>query len=168
MKSMRTLSLMRHAKSDWEHPGLSDHDRPLNRRGQRAVPRMADWMEATIGVPDMILASSAARVQQTTQGLVDGWADSPLVCTLESLYLATPDSIMKTIQSDGLESQHLLVIGHNPGMQLLACDLSRQPLEFPTAAVAVFQVDIRSWSDRFGPEQSTLVGYMRPKLLDDA
>ncbi len=62
-----TLVLMRHAKSDWSEAGLSDHDRPLNARGKRDAPEMAKWMHNHLGIPDLILASTATRVAETVE-----------------------------------------------------------------------------------------------------
>jgi phosphohistidine phosphatase len=162
---MRHLILMRHAKSDWGDAELSDHDRPLNDRGRRDAPRMAEWLKGQWGLPDLILASTAVRVEQTLAEMCSAWSSQPPWHALESLYLATPESIARTIRSDGLDAQRLLVVGHNPGLQLLACQLAGVSLEFPTAAIAVFEMSAEEWR-RLLPSTVRLCDRMRPKALD--
>lgn len=156
---------MRHAKSDWGHADLSDHYRPLNPRGRRDAPRMAQWLESTWGLPDLILASTALRVQQTLDGMLGSWASQPTIYPHAPLYLASPETILQTIRADALDANHLLVVGHNPGMQILASQCADQPLEFPTAAAAVFRFNGDDWST-LTPGKLDLIGFNKPKALD--
>jgi phosphohistidine phosphatase len=73
----RTLILIRHAKSDWEHPALDDHDRPLNARGQRSAPRIGAWLAAQGLAPDAVLCSTARRTRETWQGIATRLPGAP-------------------------------------------------------------------------------------------
>ena len=94
------LALMRHAKSDWADPGLSDHDRPLNRRGRRDAPAMGRWLAQQNFFPELILASSAVRVRETIDGLLSVWSNRPRIAISESLYLPSPRTILEHVRCD--------------------------------------------------------------------
>ena len=162
----RFLILMRHAKSDWSDSSLSDHDRTLNARGQRDAPRMANWLADSGWIPDLVLSSSSTRTHATYQKMTEQWNEEPTVSFTDALYLASPDSILQCIRADGMESNRLMVIAHNPGISYLASLLAGQAIEMPTAAVAVFQLDLSDWHDLRESTPIQLVESMRPKALD--
>lgn len=159
------LLLMRHAKSDWDDRSLSDHQRPLNRRGIWDTPRMADWIESVDAVPDLILCSTATRTRQTAQLLLERWsaqknsATPPAIEHLESLYLSSAETIFRLINEKNDSAMRLMVIAHNPAMTSLTSHLANQSVDMPTAAVAVFAAA----QDGF-----QLESFMRPKGLPDA
>jgi len=168
-----TLMLMRHAKSDHGDPSLSDHDRPLNRRGRRDAPLMADWMARSGRAPQRVLCSTAVRTRETLDLMLDRWTEPPDVEFCESLYLANPESILWTISGHHMESAALLVMGHNPGISMLASALAQCRLEMPTAAVAVLQVQRKpgettgTMFDQIGLQsRSVLDAFATPKTLD--
>jgi len=109
---MKTLILMRHAKSDWSEPGQRDKDRPLNPRGRAAAPKMAAWLRDQGAVPDAALVSGAVRTRETW-GLL-GFDCAPNF--RDDLYLADPDTILAAICA-APDCETLLVLGHNPGME---------------------------------------------------
>ena len=160
----RILIAMRHAKSDWSDGSLSDHDRPLNKRGCRDAPRMAHWLDDLSFVPDLILSSTSERTRQTAALMRQEWKRDPVVSYTPSLYLAGPDAITKAIRSDGCDAKRLMVLAHNPGIAHFVSVLAGQQLDMPTAAIAVFQVAAEDWS-RFNSDDVALVQYMRPKAL---
>ena len=161
----RFLILMRHAKSDWSDESLSDHDRPLNPRGRNAAPRMAGWL-AEIGiVPDLILSSSSVRTRETVSLMSDQWGEEAQVSYSESLYLASPETILSMVRSDACGAERLMVVAHNPGMAHLASVLSQQSLDMPTAAIAIFELGELDWLDLQPGSTLGLVHYMRPKAL---
>lgn len=136
---MKTLILMRHAKSDWSQPGLTDHERPLNRRGRRAARLMGSYLaESQIGV-DVILASTAVRVQQTIELLKETWIClHAQIITDHRLYLASSETIWNLMIENASHRDSVMVVGHNPGIGELYSTLSNQFTPFPTAAVSVF------------------------------
>jgi phosphohistidine phosphatase len=161
---------MRHAKSDWADAGLSDHDRPLNARGRRDAPTMAKWLHSHDAVPTVILASTARRVSETIDRLVEHWKHEPLILRSGSLYLASPQTILEQIRceavdADGHRPSRLLVVGHNPGMEQLVNSLSRIPIEMPTAAIALFECLPIDPEDEEAPRIERLLASGKPKEL---
>lgn len=163
---MKKLILMRHAKSDWNDPSLSDHDRPLNKRGRRSAPLMADKIESEGLLPEIVLASSAIRVQETLSLMNGTWACEPEVLTEPSLYLATVAEIMQHVHTLHESWTTAMVIGHNPGMGALVGDLAGSALDFPTAAVAVFEADTESWGNSLKKHEWKLLSFWLPRELE--
>jgi len=161
----RHLILMRHAKSDWGDESLSDHDRPLNRRGQRDAPNMARWLADSDLIPDMILCSSAVRTRETVDTMMDVWTTEPTISFSEDLYHASPQHIIGAIRSDGGTSRRLLVVAHNPGMTSLVSHFAQRLTEMSTAAVAAFQTDGEPWDDLRPETAMRMIEQMRPKGL---
>ena len=156
----RTLLLMRHAKSSWNDPSLSDFDRQLNNRGQKAAPRIGNHIRDVGLVPDLVLCSTAKRAKETCNLVGEALGPDINVKLLKSLYLASPSQLCRAIHTVPSHIGPLLVIAHNPGIQELACRLERDPMDertralsnamrskFPTAALAILTMDTNSWSD---------------------
>lgn len=154
---MLTLSLLRHAKSSWSDPELDDHERPLAKRGAKAIPALAKFMRQEKLRPAQVLCSDAMRTRATLALLLaELGPPTPRVIYSEALYLAAPDTILGEINRLEDGDQHALVVGHNPGLHALALELvgegDRKTLallarEFPTGALAVFSFDVVSWKD---------------------
>ncbi len=161
---MRTLVLMRHAKSDWKKPGLADHDRPLNARGRRAAPLMAGKLRDEGISVDVILASSACRVQETLELMRPIWGSEAELLTAQALYLASPALIAEQIHALHDAWMSAMVVGHNPGMAGLVCHLAKRNLEMPTAAVVVFTSNVESWSRSVAADWQ-LKAYWKPRNL---
>ena len=147
---MRQLLLLRHAKSSWDDPRLSDHSRPLNGRGRAAAGAMRQAMLGLALTPDMVLVSTAQRTQETLAAL-EPWEETPLVEPMDALYLATAPELLKILNASVAETaRSVMVIGHNPGLHELAVLLmgsARDPADakrladgFPTGALAEFSV----------------------------
>ncbi len=149
---MRQLLLLRHAKSSWEDRGLSDHDRPLNPRGRQAAASMREAMENLGLVPDMILVSSALRTRQTLEAM-EPWSETPLVESMDSLYLAGVPQLLKALQGVPETVRSVMLVGHNPGLHELAvrlvgahamtfanADLRRLAEGYPSGALCEFTV----------------------------
>lgn len=162
---MKTLLLMRHAKSDWKQPGLSDHDRPLNARGRSAAPVIAKRLHAAYPVIDIALASSAVRVQQTLELMQAEWEQSPEVLTSRELYLATPQQIVDSLRALHDVWDSVLLVAHNPGLAGLVSHWSGRVIEMPTAAIAVFRFAGSSWQELTLGSSLELVDYWKPRDL---
>lgn len=143
---MLKLILMRHAKSSWDHPDLSDHKRPLNARGARAAISLGDWLKSNEHCPDIALVSDARRTQETVSGL-------GLSCPVElnaRLYHATASSMLEDLRQ--AQQNSVLMIGHNPGIADLANRLLTAPpdhpdfFRFPTGATLVAEVPVETWA----------------------
>lgn len=165
MRPMRTLILMRHAQSDAGHPQLPDHQRPLTDRGRHDALRMAQWIEEQDLIPQVVLASAAVRVRETVEALQAAWADPPPAHFSDDLYLAPSDSILRCIRCDSLDNAGIMVVAHNPGLQELVSQLSRQALSITPAAVAAFRIDLDDWSTLSARSPATLAAFGRPEHL---
>lgn len=172
---MKTLLLLRHAKSSWDNPVARDFDRPLNDRGRKAAKRMGGYMMKQGLAPDYILCSPSVRTTQTLDILLPYFSSTPEAEFPEGLYHGGPEGLMAAIKTAPAESNRLLVIGHNPGMQALAMQLSaledsnrkgqrRIEEKYPTAALSCYALDIDSWKDA-APDKARLDRFITPKDL---
>ena len=170
---MKTLALLRHAKSDWSDPGLGDFDRPLAPRGIEAARRMGQATQARGLAPDLVLCSQAARARQTWDLVAPEMKGAPPVQIRRSLYLAAPGALLDAVR--GVEAAAVvLLIGHNPGLELLAAALSGPGSDpgalealsekYPTAALAILNFDVARWSDA-GPGKGRLTDFLQPRDL---
>ncbi len=147
---MKSLHLMRHAKSSWDSPQLSDRDRPLNKRGQRDAPRMGAALAQQLE-PVSIFVSPARRAQLTLEGLCNGWpALGELThVTDEDLYTFSSGDLVTWMQAQSDSQNLLFIIGHNPAFTDLVNFLTGQfSLEnLPTAGYVQLELNIDQWQD---------------------
>lgn len=147
---MKQLFLIRHAKSSWDVPSISDHDRPLNGRGERDAPRMAAALKQRELMPDQILSSTALRALNTASIIAQelGYSSSNIQ-TESDLYLASARTILTCVQKLDEELSTVFVFGHNPGMHEAAMRLTSdlRLSEFPTLAVARIEFDLEFWGE---------------------
>src|SRR5262245_3633053 len=120
---MLTLLLLRHGKSSWDDPALEDFDRPLSKRGIKASRLMGSYLGTEGPRPDLILCSSAARTRETLALVLEEMAGPPpKVQYEEGLYLATPTVLAGRLRRIPKGGRHVMLVGHNPGMQALALE----------------------------------------------
>lgn len=171
---MLKLLLMRHAKSSWEDLDHTDHQRPLNKRGIAAAPKVAQHMVSKGLIPKLILSSTATRARQTTQLVSEQFGGDIETRFIDQLYnfsgFHTPLNILRS-QAD--RQSLVLLIGHNPTMEELASELvgagsaSARALmyqKYPTAALAEIDFDIPKWAD-LQTGIGTLIRFVRPRDL---
>lgn len=143
---MKTLLLVRHAKSSWDHPGVDDHDRPLNARGRRDAPEMGRRLAERGLVPDRILSSTALRARTTAQLIAEGLGfDVDRIILDERLYAASADEVLRVIGEIDGDVGTAMVVGHNPETASLAHRFSSDIHEMPTCAVAELAFDVDAW-----------------------
>ncbi|MEC9345276.1 MAG: histidine phosphatase family protein [Pseudomonadota bacterium] len=170
---MPRLLLLRHAKSAWGEPSLKDHDRPLNARGRAACATMAGWLAERNLRPDLVLSSTSTRTRETWARLAEaaGWKHEPV--WLESLYLATADTMLTALRREGRQAHTVMMIGHSPGIEGLARRLGaagdtaarrRMLLKFPTAGLAWIELE-GTWTDA-GSSPGRLEAFVTPRELD--
>jgi phosphohistidine phosphatase len=167
---VKTLYLLRHAKSSWDDETLTDHERPLAPRGERAAKLIAEHLKVTLAAgPELVLCSTAVRTRQTLELVAPGLGD-PRVEFDEAIYGATAGGLVGMLRSVPDEVESVLVIGHNPGLQGLALELAstgaRLPqlaTKFPTCAVATLAV-AGPWS-ALDEGDAELTAYVTPKQL---
>jgi phosphohistidine phosphatase len=166
---VRTLSLLRHAKSSWDDPSLSDAARPLAPRGRRDAARIADHLVTTGFEPELVLCSPAVRTRETLELVRDALGD-PTVVFDDGLYGASSGGLLARLRlvEDAVAS--VLLIGHNPGLHDLALDLAssgneRERLEtkFPTGALATLTFP-ETWRG-LAAGDADLAAFVIPKQL---
>lgn len=141
---MKTLFLVRHAKSSRDDPALPDKERPLNDRGRRDAPRMGKRLAKQDVAPDLILSSPAVRALTTAEIMAKKLAYRIKdIVVDERLYASTPGELLKVIHKLGTKPKHVMLFGHNPELALLAWRLSSKITGMPTCAVAEFAFDNR-------------------------
>jgi phosphohistidine phosphatase len=142
---MKTLLILRHAKSAWDEPGVADHDRPLSKRGKRDAPRMGQLLRDEELVPDLILSSTAKRARRTAQLVAETCGYEGDIELDESLYLADPEAYLEALADLPDAVQRVMVVGHNPGLEELLEALTGEAEPLPTAALAEVALSIAHW-----------------------
>ena len=172
---MKTLTLLRHAKSSWDDMVPRDFDRPLNAKGTRAARTMGRHMRVERLDFDKVIASPAVRVVQTLEGVWDGFGRTLVPAWDRRIYLASAATLLDLVRETPDSVDRLLLVGHNPGLEDLVLllvpdspdDRLRDDVEekFPTVSLAEMQLDIERWDDlRNGG--ATLARFTRPRDLD--
>lgn len=162
---MRTLLLMRHAKSDWNAPWASDHERPLNGRGQRAAALMGAWLGGSGETPDLVVTSSAVRARATAERAIDA-GGVPLELKEEpGIYEASARELLEIVRALPEACESVMLVGHEPGMSSLIGLLTGASSRFPTAAVARIDLETETWAG-VAPDLGTLIWLQLPRMLD--
>jgi phosphohistidine phosphatase len=173
---MRRLLLLRHAKSSWSEPGASDRDRPLNRRGQEAAPRIGAYLARHRLIPDSVLCSTAKRARETWELVATEASAAPPPTFTERLYDASSRALIDVLRHAGAEAKSLLVVGHNPGLQEVATaliasgdleDRERLREKLPTGGLVVIDFAIEDWS-KLHPRSGRLERFVVPRMLEAA
>ena len=171
---MKTLTLLRHAKSTWDDPVARDFDRPLNPRGRRAAKTVGREMRAQGLAFDEVVASPAVRVVETLEDVAAGYGSSLEPRFEERVYLASTDVLLELIHETKDNVERLLIVGHNPGLERLVLDLTRDSGDskradaaekYPTATLAEISFSVDRWKD-VAAGTGTLVRFIRPRDLD--
>jgi phosphohistidine phosphatase len=168
---MKTLTLLRHAKSGWDDPSLSDFARPLTARGRSAARAMGRELRALGLGWDRIVASPAARVTETIEGLRESYGQLAAAYD-ENVYLASLETLLDLVRATDDRCETLLIVGHNPGMERLALLLSRGgalhdeiALKYPTGALTEIALPIEHWRDA-AESSGTVARFLRPRDLE--
>lgn len=158
----RHLLLIRHAKSDWSDPSLSDFDRPLNARGSKDAPKMGKRLANRKLLPDRMVSSPAQRARSTAE-VVAQQLGFPLhdIDWMTELYLASPLGMLDVIRACPEQVGTLALVGHNPGISELAARLTGTPIgNIPTCGIVHLSADFDTWSQA---DSFTLVDFDYPK-----
>ena len=164
---MKTLLVLRHAKSSWSHSGLADHDRPLNERGERDAPRVGNLVRRQRLMPDLIISSDAVRARMTAEAVAKAAGYAGEIRLEPLLYGAAPDDIVAVLRAEPEpDMATVMVVGHNPGLEALVGQLTGERPDLPTAALVQIDLPIDRWRDLNGSTRGTLVELWRPKELE--
>ena len=144
---MKTLCLVRHAKSSRVDSTLPDRDRPLEARGERDAARMGNRLSQRQAKPDLIMSSPALRALATAKVIAEGCDDKIKAITVDHrLYATTADALIAVIEGLDDKVERVMLVGHNPEFTDLAHHFSREITHMPTCAVAVFAFDATTWA----------------------
>jgi phosphohistidine phosphatase len=160
---MKSLLLLRHAKSSWKHPDLADHDRPLNKRGKSIAPLMGAILQDEDLIPDLILSSSAERAHNTALLVAQACSYTGEIKQTRELYLADPQDYVDILRHVLDEHGRVLVVGHNPGLEMLIEALTGEATSMPTAALAYIELFLNRWRDLDLNTECKLVNIWLPK-----
>ncbi|PYS98615.1 MAG: phosphohistidine phosphatase [Acidobacteria bacterium] len=144
---MKTLYVLRHAKSSWDEAGLSDFDRPLNKRGTTTAPFMGETMASNGFEPDVIVSSPAVRARETSQLVKEAARMTVDIIFDERIYEASARTLQLVASSIDDRFESAMIVGHNPGMEGLIRLLTGKSEEMPTAALAIIDLDIEHWNE---------------------
>lgn len=144
---MKTLLLVRHAKSSWDDAKLPDRERRLAERGRHDAPKMGKRVAERRGKPDLLLSSPAHRAQETAEIFARklGYEIADIALD-ERLYPGAARDVIEVIRALDDRFEYVMLVGHNPGLSDLAHSLAPGILDLPTCAVAEFAFDVDSWS----------------------
>ena len=162
---MKTLLVLRHAKSSWNDPALDDHERPLNKRGRRDAPRMGELVREYRLMPDVVISSDAVRARLTAEAVAEAARYAGEILLDPHLYLACPADILSLLPTVRENAETVMIVGHNPGLEKLVEQLTGERPDLPTAALAQIALPIDQWRDLKLSTRGTLVGLWRPKEL---
>jgi len=167
---MKSVYILRHAKSSWALPGLSDRERPLNEKGQSQATLLAKWFAELEVKPDFVISSPSDRTKETLELISPGLDECPVEFH-QDLYLGTTDAYLAHLWS--LSSDSVLLIGHNPTCDELTRYLTKPSSpaaeklmahHFGTACLAVLEFDNKDWT-KLGEASCNLSQFVRPKEL---
>ena len=163
---MKTLLVMRHAKSDHEEQDQTDHDRPLEQRGRVDAPKMGEFLTKKDMVPNYILASSAVRARETAKLVAKGCGFKGECDLKKELYLAPAKAYIDTLKALKTEAERVLIVGHNPGLEELLQHLTGNTEHMPTAAIARVTLAINAWKEFGLKTRGKLMALWLPRELE--
>jgi phosphohistidine phosphatase len=161
---MKTLLILRHAKSSRDEPELADHDRPLNERGKKAAKEAGRFLRDEDLVPDLIVSSTALRARKTAQKAAKQCEYPRAIELEEQLYLGNAPTHYKVVRKADASCKRLLIVGHNPGIsEFLSQLVSGSEEDMPTAGLAVVQLPIRAWKELTARTRGKVLKFWRPR-----
>jgi phosphohistidine phosphatase len=171
---MKHLAVLRHAKSSWDEPELDDFNRPLNERGWKAARRMGRELRDKGMRFDFVLASPAARVRETIDGVQEKYEFAGPIRFEQRIYMANDETLLSLVRGLPEKARAPLLVGHNPGLERLVVELThddgeglrhRVATKYPTAALAILELPAHRWADVI-PGSGEIVELILPKELD--
>lgn len=162
---MKTLLILRHAKSSWKFPDLTDHDRPLNSRGKRDAPLIGKKLAKEGLVPDVIIASSAIRAHATAKKVAKASGYRGEIAVESSLYGGGPTTYLNILRNQLDQYDKVLLVGHNPDVEQLLHILTGTEVIMPTCALAHLSLILERWVDLNNNTKGKLIKIWRPKEL---
>jgi phosphohistidine phosphatase len=160
---MKTLLLLRHAKSSWNQPELHDHDRPLNKRGKKEAPKVGSYLKDNDLVPDLILSSTARRAHETAQAVFEESGFSGQIDLYQDLYLSDTACYLDILHCLPEDANRVLVVGHNPDLEEFLTLLTDATEHLTTAALVQVDLPITSWQELTEATDGRLINLWSPR-----
>lgn len=169
---MKTLAVLRHAKSSWDDPSLADFDRPLNARGRKSAKRVGREIKGRKF--DTVLASPARRVRETLEYFAEGYGKELPITFEQRIYESSAAILLQLVNQIADDAKSVLLVGHNPALENFVPAISHDDRKglrakadgkFPTCALAVIELDVDRWSD-VGTACGEIVELILPRELD--
>lgn len=164
---MKTLLLLRHAKSSWEDTTLSDHDRPLKPRGVKAARRIGRLLREQNLIPERILCSTATRAKETLRLVEEEFSQQAATDFIAALYHCQPGEFIMALQGVEAAVNSVMIVGHNPGMEEWLQNLIGKPETMPTGCLVQLAVPLDDWSQVTESTRGDLINIWRPRELKD-
>lgn len=162
---MKTLLILRHGKSSWKLPDLSDHDRPLNNRGKRDAPRIGRVLLKEGIAPDIIISSSAIRARSTAEKVAKVSRYKKEITIESSLYGGGPKAYLNILRNQPDQYDVILLVGHNPDVEQILNILTGTEVTMPTCALSHVNLPLKRWRDLNDGTKGELTKIWRPKEL---
>jgi phosphohistidine phosphatase len=162
---MKTLLVLRHAKSSWKDESLPDRERPLNKRGREDAPKMGALLRKHNLSPDLVLSSPAQRARSTAELVIEESGYEGEAEFKEELYSFDAEPYLEALGGLADSTKCVLLVGHNPAMEELVEALTGEYMPMPTAALAQIELPIEHWSKLTKHRSGRLVNLWRPKEI---
>ena len=159
---MKTLLLLRHAKSSWKTGNVKDFDRPLNQRGMKAAPQVGKSLRKRKLKLDLVLSSPAERARQTAQFMLESARMSVELRYDERIYEASAARLLEIVSQMEDSANVAMLVGHNPGMEDLLSVLAGEKRHLSTAALACIELNVEKWN-KVRAEVGRLEWFAKPK-----
>jgi len=164
---MKTLLILRHAKSSWKEEDLSDHERPLNKRGRHDAPKVGRLLKEKKLTPQLIISSDAKRARETVERMTEACGYKTEIRFSTALYAAGPDAYIKLLKERDDAYAVVMVVGHNPGLEELLERLTGEEQILPTASLAKIGLPIASWYELDKSVNGQLAGLWLPRQFSE-
>jgi phosphohistidine phosphatase len=162
---MKTLLLMRHAKSSWKDDSLEDHERPLKKRGKKDAILIAKVMLKNDLYPDLILSLTSVRTQQTVQEITDKMDYKRKIVYLDDLYMGEPQDFIHSLKNLNDSYQTVLIVAHNPGLEAYLQIIDGEIEAMPTGALGYLVLVLDKWENISLETMGDLIGFWTPKEI---
>jgi len=162
---MKTLLILRHAKSSRDDPGLDDHERPLNPRGLKDAPRMGQTLHEQGLLPDIVLSSTARRARHTAELAAETCGYKAEIHLRRDLYSFDAGPYLQALAELPDDIQSAMIVGHNPAMEEILAKLTGKVQPVPTAALVHIELPVQAWQELNGRVRGKLLHIWRPKEL---
>jgi phosphohistidine phosphatase len=162
---MRTLLILRHAKSSWKYDDLADHDRPLKKRGEQAAALMGGLIRKHDLTPQRIISSTARRALNTAELVAEACHYEDHIIATRAFYQAEPEDFVEVLRTLDNADERVMIVGHNPDLEVLLESLTGAMESLPTAALAQVTLPIDAWKELEEDTPGKLVHLWTPSTL---